>query len=114
MAAVDDIIAEVSALAAARYAESPAAGGPVMIALGPPGTVVHIAGQPLDSGSAWGPDKVMQVLLDGVVTYYAQQGIGSIQAIEAKVNELVAAYGQLCADYNAGTVPTTAPAVLPL
>jgi hypothetical protein len=34
--------------------------------------------------------------------------------MEGKVNELVAAYTQLRADYNASVVPTTAPDVLPL
>jgi hypothetical protein len=51
------------------------------------------------------------VIVDGIAAWYDAQGI---PAMKAKLNELIGAYNQLRADYNSGTVPTTAPNVLPL
>lgn len=114
MAAVDALLEAVQAAADARYARSIEAGGPVMVALGTPGTTVEIATQKLPSGRAWGDDKTMQVLLTGIEAWLSTQGVGQIGAAVDKLNELVTAYNQLRADYNASVVPTTAPAVLPL
>lgn len=114
MATIDSMKAAVQIVAATRYSASAEEGGPVMIALGPPGAFVEIASQRLVTGSSWGEDKTLQVLLQGVADYLDAQGIGSVSGAVGKLNELIAAYNQLRADYNASVAPTTAPAVLPL
>jgi hypothetical protein len=60
------------------------------------------------NGKAWAPEpKVFSVLIEGLAGWLDSSH-------KAKINELVAGYNQLIADYNSSTVPTTAPTVSPL
>lgn len=82
------------------------------LALGTPDETITVEGTRVDAGSGWGDGKTFEVLVNGVELWLATQG--SPAAITAKLNELIAAYAQLKADYNASVVPTTAPDVVPL
>jgi hypothetical protein len=84
------------------------------IGLGAPGSVVENAiGEQKSTGSAWAPEPKSQALIiEGIAAWLDDAGVGS--ALKLKLNELIGAYNQLREDYNAGTVPTTAPEVDPL
>jgi len=110
-----DIIAAVQAAADAYYVADPVTGASVKLGLGSTGTVVTIAGQKFDSGAAWGPEPAaIPCQVEGLADYLDAAGLGNMTAFHDKINELVAAHGQLVADYNGGIVPTTALPVLPL
>ncbi|MDD5542847.1 MAG: hypothetical protein PHX83_06700 [Acidobacteriia bacterium] len=110
-----DIIAAVQAAADAYYVADPETGASVKLGIGSTGTVVTIAGQKFDSGAAWGPEPAaIPCQIEGLADYLDTLGITETAAIKAKVNEIVAQYNQLRTDYNAGTVPTTATAVIPI
>lgn len=92
-----------------------ASGSPQMrIGLGAPGSVVENAiGEKKDTGTAWVPEPKSQALIvEGLAAWLDDAGVGS--TLKSKLNELVGAYNQLRVDYNAGTVPTSAPEVDPL
>jgi hypothetical protein len=111
-----DIILAIQA-AADTYAADPAypedARNAIAISLGTPGSTVVVAGQRLQTGSAWEPEpRTFPTVIEGLADWFTAQG--SIPAIVGKVNELVSAYNQLRADYNGGVVPTMALEIDPL
>jgi hypothetical protein len=59
-------------------------------------------------GGAWGDDKSIQTMLQGLANWFDDQGVSQIQEIKEKLNELIGEYNQLRIDYDAGTVPTSA------
>jgi hypothetical protein len=65
-------------------------------------------------GGSWGSTKAFEIFLKGLSEYLDTQDISAVGDIKDKLNELISSYAQLKADYNAGTVPTTAPDVVPL
>ena len=108
-----DLIAAVQAAADAYYVANPKTGAAVKLSIGSTGTVVTIAGQKFNSGSAWANvPGVLDTEVEGLADWLDASGIGGVGTIKSKVNELVLAYVQLRSDYNAGTVPTTAPVVV--
>lgn len=86
----------------------------MQIGLGTPGSVVENAiGERKNTGTAWEPEPKSQALIiEGIAAWLDDAGVGS--TLKSKLNELIGAYNQLREDYNAGTVPTTAPEVDPL
>jgi len=110
VATYDDIKARVQTAAdglAVAGGSFPAA----RVALGSAGTVTW-AGDDYDTGRAWGASP-FEVLVEGLADWW-DNDVDSPATIKAKVNELIAAYTQLVTDYDGGTVPTTAPPVLPI
>lgn len=96
----------------AAYLEHGDAAIGAKLALGTPGDRIQVEGTRVVTGSGWGDGKTFEVIADGAELWLAEQG--SPSAISAKLNELIAAYMTLKADYNAAVVPTTAPDVIPL
>lgn len=105
-----EIIAQIQAAADA------CGNAQMRIGLGAPGAVVKNAiGELKNTGSAWEPEPKSQALIiEGIAAWLDGAGVGDVGALKGKLNELIGAYNQLRLDYNAGTVPTTAPAVVPL
>lgn len=102
----------LQATADAAYAAHGDAAIGAKLALGTPGETVTVEGTRIAAGSGWGTGKTFEVIAAGADLWLAEQG--SPAAIAAKLNELIAAYMTLKADYNASVVPTTAPDVEPL
>jgi hypothetical protein len=111
-----EIIQAVQDAADAYYADpavDETAGTAIKLGLGSPGEVLYIENQRLDSGSAWLTEPAtFPTLIEGLADWLDAQG--SVGTIKAKLNELISEYNQLRADYNAGTVPTTAADVDPI
>lgn len=87
---------------------------PGSVGLRTPGEKVEYRGQELDTGSAWGDAKSLQILVEGIATWMDGAGVGNIGAIYSKLNELIGQYNQLREDYIAGGGTTTATEVTPL
>jgi hypothetical protein len=83
-----------------------------VLALGTPGQRIEVAGSLQETGGGWGNGKTFEVLADGVELWLDDQG--SPAAITAKLNELIASFNQLLADYQASVVPSTATAITPI
>lgn len=115
MSTKTDFIAAIAAAADAYYIADPVTGAAVKIALGSASTKVIIAGQKFDSGAAWANEpKSIPTQIEGLADHLDSLGVTEVAAIKAKLNELISAYMQFRADYNNGTVPTSAPDVDPL
>lgn len=59
-------------------------------------------------GDAWGEFRPFQIFLEGIGQYLDNE------SLKGKLNELIAAYNQLRADYNNSTWPSSAPYVDPV
>lgn len=110
MATKDDIIAAIQAAA------DGSGSGNIRISLGAPGNhVKNSIGETKETAQAWEPEpKTWSVVAEGLADWADSLGLSGIAAIKAKVNELCNSYNQLLIDYDAGTVPTSAPPVPPL
>lgn len=110
MATKDDIIAAIQAAADGTGNSN------LQISLGSTGDhVKNIIGETKPTGQAWEPEpKTWSVVAEGLADWADSLGLSDLSAIKSKVNELCNSYNQLLIDYDAGTVPTTAPPVVPL
>lgn len=113
-----EIIAAIEAAADAYLAGTPSSEDDeirrkvVATVLGSAGRRIEIAGQESDSNAGLSPEPtVFATLVEGLADWLVGAGVGNIAAMRAKVNEIIASHNQLIADYNAGTVPTTASTV---
>lgn len=106
MAVKEDIIAQIQA--AADATDLPR----MRMALGATGSYVVVGGERQRTGRTWesnpndGGDSPPVVQLEGLASY--------LDTYRAKINELVAGYTQLKADYDSSTVPTSAASITPL
>jgi hypothetical protein len=81
----------------------------IRIGLGAPGNhLENVIGETKATAAAWEPEpKAQPVIIEGLASWWDA-------GPKVKINEIIAAYMQLKADYNSGTVPTTAADVDPL
>ena len=88
----------------------------IRISMGAPGNhLKNTIGETEPTAQAWQPEpKTWPVVIEGLALWADTQGVGQVGTIKAKLNELIGAYNQLRTDYNAGVVPTSAPAVTPI